>query len=328
MNITIRSFVAALETASECFNTFADADVQRGESGEVVVSRTKYFADALLSLNGTRYMVSMPLDESALLAAKRQAIRLRSISSPALCRYEVLPAEMSVASGSTLHRVDIVVHHLPEGELLSMAISHLDIDRIYGAVADLYAQLKRVDMVHSALRADNIIVTSDYQLVVLRYNYAERFSEEGAARDFSALCHWIEEQSGEPCPAHLIFGEALKTLYPSLDSYEWHSNYFEGLCVVRHEDKYGYVDLEGRVVIELQYLWANDMQEGRAEVATPEGMGLIDSRGGYIIEPRYEIVDFIVAENIALVRDRGLWARFDYNGRQLTPFTDRSEIIK
>ncbi len=326
MRVTIRAFVAALESPSDNLRTLRGALAMRASDGTVRVSRTKHFADAYLSLDGQRYMLSMPLDESALMAAKSQAVRLRSLSSPSLCRYEVLLGEMSVTSGNRLLDIDVVLHHLPQGELLSDIISELDTERLYTAVGELYAELKSLDIVHSALRADNIIITEDYRLVLLRYNYSTSFDAHSAERDFTSLCNWIEQQRDVPTPLELCFSNAKQVEYPSLESYEWRSNFFEGLCLVRRNGLYGYVDLDARVVIEPQYIWANDMQEGRAEVTTANGMGLIDARGEYIIEPRYEIVEYELSSNIIMVRQDDLWSRFDYNGRQISEFAPMQEL--
>lgn len=95
---------------------------------------------------------------------------------------------------------------------------------------------------------------------------------------------------------------------------------FEGLACVEDEAGFGYVDADNRPVIAAQYLWAGDFHEGRAEVETPTGMGLIDRRGGYVIPPRYEIVEYDPATSVSRVRQNGRWALFDYLGRRLTPF--------
>jgi len=95
----------------------------------------------------------------------------------------------------------------------------------------------------------------------------------------------------------------------------------EGLTCVCGESGYGFVDEAERVAIPLQYLWAGDFAEGRAMVETPTGMGLIDKQGRYVIEPRYEIVEYNAYTGCSRVRSEGLWARFDYLGRQQGPFT-------
>ena len=66
-----------------------------------------------------------------------------------------------------------------------------------------------------------------------------------------------------------------------------------------------------------------DFREGRAEVQTAQGMGLIDKRGRYVIEPRYEIVDYNPYTGCSRIRSEGLWALADYNGRIVGGFTPR-----
>ena len=94
---------------------------------------------------------------------------------------------------------------------------------------------------------------------------------------------------------------------------------------VRVEDEtgYGFVDTENRPVIAPQFVWAADFREGRAEVQTAQGMGLIDKRGHYVIEPRYEIVDYNPYTGCSRIRSEGLWALADYNGRIVGGFTPR-----
>ena len=77
--------------------------------------------------------------------------------------------------------------------------------------------------------------------------------------------------------------------------------------LVRVEDEtgYGFVDTENRPVIAPQFVWAADFREGRAEVQTAQGMGPIDKRGHYVIEPRYEIVDYNPYTGCSRIRAKG-----------------------
>ena len=52
-------------------------------------------------------------------------------------------------------------------------------------------------------------------------------------------------------------------------------------------------------------------------------MGLIDKRGHYVIEPRYEIVDYNPYTGCSRIQSEGLWALADYNGRIVGGFTPR-----
>lgn len=59
------------------------------------------------------------------------------------------------------------------------------------------------------------------------------------------------------------------------------------------------------------------------EVETETGMGLIDRQGNWIIPPVYEIIDYDPVESNVFVRKEGLWAEFDYLGRQQSEFGER-----
>ena len=91
----------------------------------------------------------------------------------------------------------------------------------------------------------------------------------------------------------------------------------EGLAAVEDESGWGFVDSENRSVVPSVYLWVNDFCEGRAEVETAKGMGLIDKAGRYIIEPRYEVVEYDSRSGRSMARQREEWIEFDYSGQRL-----------
>lgn len=94
----------------------------------------------------------------------------------------------------------------------------------------------------------------------------------------------------------------------------------EGLTCVCGESGYGFVDEAERVAIPLQYLWAGDFAEGRAMVETPTGMGLIDKQGRYVIEPRYEIVEYNAYTGCSRVQERGAVGPVRLPGAAAGPF--------
>ena len=96
------------------------------------------------------------------------------------------------------------------------------------------------------------------------------------------------------------------------------------MCV-EDESGFGFVDLDNRPVIPSVYLWAGDFHEGRAEVQTAEGMGLIDRDGNHVLPPEYEIVEYDPATSTIRARRDGLWARFDYSGKQVSRFAPLGE---
>ncbi len=66
--------------------------------------------------------------------------------------------------------------------------------------------------------------------------------------------------------------------------------YSEGLFVVEKDEKYGYMDKNGRIVIPCMYDSANEMIKGVAIVQINEKYGLIDKKGKYIITPTLDNV--------------------------------------
>ena len=108
-----------------------------------------------------------------------------------------------------------------------------------------------------------------------------------------------------------------------LTGHRWVHPISEGLACVEDDSGWGYVDPENRVVIPSIFEWADSFHEGRAEVKTATGMGLIDRRGAWVIPPVYEIVDYDPVESNVYVCKDGLWAEFDYLGRQQSDFGER-----
>lgn len=64
--------------------------------------------------------------------------------------------------------------------------------------------------------------------------------------------------------------------------------YSEGLCLIKNSDnKYGYMDKTGKIVIKCQYEDAGDFHDGLAKVKVNGKYGFIDKTGKMVIEPRF-----------------------------------------
>ena len=61
-----------------------------------------------------------------------------------------------------------------------------------------------------------------------------------------------------------------------------------GLFLIKQNDKYGYIDKTGKVVIEPQYERASDFSEGLAAIAVEKKWGYIDTTGKTVIEPQFD----------------------------------------
>ncbi len=292
---------------------------QYDKNGEVEIKCSKHFANAVVKLSDERYLLSMPLSAEAITAARRAEVRLKAIYSSNIPSYKILPQEMSYRALDGVRFMDLLLQRLPDGgEFLTTAIEHLDIDRLLISIKDLEQEFERLNLVHCNLKAENIVITSDYKAVPLNYHYCVAMSSSDYRDDFEALARWVEsyrgKQSSQQINEDIVSHKMVKSNYLSIGSP------FEGLCIVEDVNGYGYIDSDGVEVIPTQFLEADDFREGRAEVKTSSGMGLIDKRGNFIIPPIYEIVDFVDEEGYVLVRQDGLWAQFSYNGEQIGEF--------
>lgn len=65
-------------------------------------------------------------------------------------------------------------------------------------------------------------------------------------------------------------------------------NAVEGLCAIKIDDKWGYCNTMGEVMIETQYTTVSDFSEGRAIVSIGEFFGMIDRYGNQVIPIQYD----------------------------------------
>lgn len=73
-------------------------------------------------------------------------------------------------------------------------------------------------------------------------------------------------------------------------SYDYVGGYYEGLIEVEKNQKHGYVDIHGKVVIPLEYEDANKFSEGLAAVEKSGKWGFIDKTGKVVIPFEYDNV--------------------------------------
>jgi len=88
----------------------------------------------------------------------------------------------------------------------------------------------------------------------------------------------------------------------------------EGLFRFREKDRWGFVDISGKVVIEPKYNLAYDFSEGFAIIVLSGSYGYIDKSGRLISEPKYfGAMDF--SEGIGLVCHKNKWKYIDTAGK-------------
>ena len=73
--------------------------------------------------------------------------------------------------------------------------------------------------------------------------------------------------------------------------YQIKGSLYNGLIRVQQGEKYGFIDINGHVIIPIKFILAFDFQEGLARVVVGRKTGLIDPKGTFIVEPdKYELI--------------------------------------
>ena len=126
------------------------------------------------------------------------------------------------------------------------------------------------------------------------------------------------------------------------------SSFSDGLVGVRKNDKWGFIDTLGRLIIPYQFDLINPFMEGVAAVSINEKMGFIDKKGNWVIKPKFDIhkskegyrdltgydntslapfisyrlsdTKAICKESMIAVSKDNKWAFYDKKGNQITDF--------
>lgn len=126
-----------------------------------------------------------------------------------------------------------------------------------------------------------------------------------------------------------LTGNVLHT-YP----YAWVGNYGQGLLSFKKDNDglYGYIDIQGNMVIEPKYTTAGQFKDGRAIVSLEgnrkELYGLIDQSGQFVLKANYNQILDIGEKRFAIGKEinpkqacmRSIFALTDYAGHILTGF--------
>lgn len=102
----------------------------------------------------------------------------------------------------------------------------------------------------------------------------------------------------------------------SLPNVAYAFSFHEGLAVVGSTEDWGFIDKEGRVVIEQRFGIAMPFSEGLAAVSIDGQMGFIDKAGAIAIEARYSQVSSF-SEGLAPVETDGKFGYIDKAGNMV-----------
>jgi len=91
----------------------------------------------------------------------------------------------------------------------------------------------------------------------------------------------------------------------------------EGLAVAAiNEGEYGYIDKTGKEVIPFKYSAARFFREGWAPVKMGDNFGYIDRKGNTVIAARYELA-FSFKEGMAAIKANDSWGFIDRTGKEI-----------
>lgn len=320
MTPTIQTFIRALQTPDLAFEQLADARPAVGPDGLPRLMRTTRFAEVEIEWQGRHWLLSLPLSSSSVPSVERTASRIGKLNTDWLTPYRILRKEMRwyAPTGEEL-RCDLVIQYLPQGISFAEALRREPTDRLLAALDLLQRELGNLDFAHGNLREPNLLWVGD-RFIPLRYHDARFGHPETDAPAFEALRERILRESD---PMRVSDVTLEYDPLQKITGHHWVNPFNEGLASVEDDSGWGYIDTENRMVIPAKFHWAGDFHEGRAEVETETGMGLINRQGEWIIPPYYEIIDYSPVESNVFVRKNGLWAEFDYLGRQQSKFGER-----
>ncbi len=279
MTPSITIFKEALENPADHFRTLRSAVPVR-QNGDIAVSRTAFFAEAMVRFESRCWLACMPLTRSAVIAVERMAGKLKYVKSDYLCEYRILYREMRFEDElGREQECDIVLQEYPEGELLSRTTSYGNA-QLRAMLDCLHEDMERAGFTHNNLEPSNIIIGDDGRMHPVRYHYAEL--GEGCHDDFAPLYALVADDGSEQ-ELHDTFGSYSTDCSETIGGGILRFSPHEGLIRIVSDGRYGYADEQMRTVIAPQYVWADDFAEGRAVVETERGMGLIDKQGREII---------------------------------------------
>ena len=118
----------------------------------------------------------------------------------------------------------------------------------------------------------------------------------------------------------LVFYDTLgnQVLKPYYD-YESHNFFSEGLAVVSRNNKYGFINLNCKEVIKLQYDSAYSFSEGLAAVCLNGKWGFINKRNKVVIPFQYDDVNTFY-DGLAAVKLNGKYGFVNKEGKQVIDF--------
>jgi hypothetical protein len=111
-----------------------------------------------------------------------------------------------------------------------------------------------------------------------------------------------------------------RALFSKMPIVNYGDPFAEGLIIVKYNDKWGFINSEGKIIVEARYDEAFPFRNGRAAVRVGDKWGYIDKNGKMIIAPEYEEA-FYFFEDRAWVKKNGKYGFIDNYGNIVLPIS-------
>ncbi len=279
--------------SSICYTIYESHIYRSSEAIELIV-------EGECGLNGHLMSLIIPMSEASIERYREISKELIAHRLPLLSQYEMCRMRCTkMGDRSQPLSVDVITQRLPHGELLSTMVegaSPREVERLYGAVANLERYIKISGVRFRDLRAVDMIYGEDGRLYPFRYDYLEFDIERGECiEECDALRREIEWLSGYSASSWEYLSEESPystTLCDVLGGYISCRAASEGLIAVESLDGWGFVDSLNRVVVAPKYLSVTDFAGGRSVVRSMdnERYGVIDIRGEYLMRTIYDSI--------------------------------------
>jgi hypothetical protein len=96
--------------------------------------------------------------------------------------------------------------------------------------------------------------------------------------------------------------------------YEDAGLFVEGLCAIKINDKWGFIDLQEKLVIQPVFDWVSNFDEGLCIVRVNDRFGLIDSEGKWVSQPKFIRIDHQQNSGYILIDEEHRVGAADQNG--------------
>lgn len=281
------------------------------------------FAEARVMLSyGQPAMLYMPLTEDET-ESKAALVRwIRRTSTPIFDDCQFFKGEMLFFDEKSVrHRADIILQRLPEGNFLYMP-QEVSKQRLREMLDELQIEMQRLNITHTNLTPSCIIVGKRY----MHITRVHQLQVGKAETNFRPLYTFIDNMDNERAIEEQSEWRR-EDSSPIKRVYDLH----EERVRIMMNGKYGFTDVHQNIIVNPEYLWADDFTEGRAVVRAESGAGVIDRCGEVIIPPRFENIFFDVDKGFFRAVEKGVFYFFNYDGELFDTLDEQrfgSDVIK